>query len=308
MLSALAFAALIQSAPVSEDIFILAEPAPLHGTLLTPAETRAAAIIVPGSGPTDRNGVAAIINLRAAPYRMLAEALAERGVATLRIDKRGIGASGAAMADQTNLRFDHYVSDVRDWAADLAVRTGQDCVWIIGHSEGGLVALEAAAGNNAICGLVLISTPGRQPGVSLREQLEAGIPPGDLQDEALQMVESLENGQTATPPAALTALFHPSVQPYLISYLTRDPARFIADYDQPTLIVHGETDLQVVESDADGLAAAQPGASRIDIPGMNHVMKAAPEDRAGNIAVYADPDAPLAEGLADAVAAFIVEN
>jgi uncharacterized protein len=308
MLSAIVLAALIQSAPESEDIFILSEPAPLHGTVLTPVDARAAAIIVPGSGPANRDGVAPIVGLRAAPYRMLAEALAERGVATLRIDKRGIGASAAAMPDQSNLRFEHYVSDVRDWAAELAARTGRDCVWIIGHSEGGLVALEAAAGNDAVCGLVLISTPGRRPGVALREQLEAGLPAGDLRDAAMQMVESLENGQTAAAPPALNALFHESVQPYLISYLARDPARLIADYDQPTLIVHGETDLQVVEADADGLSAAQPGAARVDIPGMNHVLKVAPADRAGNIAVYADPDAPLAEGLADGVAAFILEN
>ena len=224
MLSALALAALIQSAPVSEDIFILSEPAPLHGTLLTPAETHAAAVLIPGSGPTDRDGNQ-MPAVQAATLRLLAEALAEDGIATVRIDKRGVGASAMAARSEDALRFDHMAEDARAWAADLAQRTGQDCVWLMGHSEGGLVAQVAAADNPQVCGVVLLASAGRPAADVVREQL-----------------------------------------------------------------------------------AALPNAERLDLEGVNHVLKNAPDDRIGNIAVYADPDAPLAEGLADGVAAFILGN
>jgi len=305
MLSAIALAALIQAAPVSEDIFILSDPAPLHGTLLTPAETRAAAVLIPGSGPTDRNGNQPP-HVQAATLRLLAEGLAGHGIATVRIDKRGIGASGAAAFSEDRLRFDHMADDARAWAADLARRTGRDCVWLMGHSEGGLVAQVAAADNPQVCGLVLLASAGRPAADILREQLAAL--PQPLNDQAMHSLAEMEAGRTVDNVPGLEALFRPSVQPYLISWFRHDPGALAAAYDRPILIVHAARDIQVGEADADALSAAQPNARRLDLEGVNHVLKAAPADRAGNIAVYADPDAPLAEGLTDAVAAFVLEN
>jgi uncharacterized protein len=305
MLSAIVLAALIQSAPASEDIFILSEPAPLHGTVLTPPDTRAAAVLIPGSGPTDRNGNQ-MPHVRAATLRLLAEGLAEHGIATVRIDKRGIGASGAALLSEDVLRFDHMADDARAWAADLAQRTGRDCVWLLGHSEGGLVAQVAAADNPQVCGVVLLASAGRPAADILREQLAAL--PQPLNDQAMHGLSEMEAGRTVDNIPGLEGLFRPSVQPYLISWFRHDPGALAAAYDRPIMIVHATHDIQVNEADANALSTAQPNARRLDLEGVNHVLKVAPADRAGNIAVYADPDAPLAEGLADAVAAFILEN
>ena len=305
MLSAVALAALIQSAPVSEDIFILSEPAPLHGTLLTPADTQAAAVLIPGSGPTDRNGNQ-LPAVQAATLRLLAEGLAEHGIATVRIDKRGIGASAMAAYSEDRLRFDHMPEDARSWAADLATRTEQQCVWLMGHSEGGLVAQVAAADNPQVCGVVLLASAGRPAADVVREQLAAL--PQPMNDQAMHALSELEAGRTVEAVPGLEALFRPSVQPYLISWFRHDPRELAAAYDRPMMIVHATHDIQVGAADADALATAQPNARRLDLEGVNHVLKAAPADRAGNIAVYADPDAPLAEGLADAVAAFILAN
>ena len=98
MISLILAAALLTD-PVATPVVLAAEPAPLHGTLLTPAEPRAVAVILPGSGPTDRDGNSPF-GIAAGSYRLLAEGLAEQGVATLRIDKRGIARSAASgMAD-----------------------------------------------------------------------------------------------------------------------------------------------------------------------------------------------------------------
>ena len=307
MLSLILAAALLTD-PVATPVVLPSEPAPLHGTLLTPdGDTRAAALIVPGSGPTDRDGDNPL-GVSAASYRLLAEGLASHGVATLRFDKRGLGQSAAAMVTEETLTFDTYIEDVRAWAGEAARLTGRPCVWLIGHSEGAQIALGAASpANEQVCGLVLLAGTGRPAGVVLREQLEAGLPES-LKAPALETLAELEAGRpVADPPAALHALFRPSVQPYLISWLNLDPAERIAGWDGPVMIGHGSTDIQVGLTDANALAAAQPSARLVVWEGVNHLLKLAPADRAANAATYADPSLPLAPGVVDDIAAFILE-
>lgn len=302
---AVALAAL--AAPVSTEIVLPSQPAPLHGTLLTPPGASAVAVILPGSGPTDRDGNSPM-GVAAGTYRLLAEGLADQGIATLRIDKRGIAASAAAGPAEADLRFDAYAADARAWAAEAAARAGKPCAWLIGHSEGALVALKAVAGgDDKVCGLVLLSGAGRPAGVVLREQLTAL--PDPLKTQAYDALTELEAGRTvAEPPAALAALFRPSVQPYLISWLPLDPAMLLAAYDGPVFIGQGTTDIQVGVIDAQALAAADPDATLKLWDGVNHVLKTAPADRADNLATYADPDLPLAPGVTQDVAAFIRTN
>lgn len=308
----LTLAAALLLSPVSTPVELPSSPAPLHGTLLSPeGQTRAAAVIIPGSGPTDRNGNSPQFGIQAATYRLLAEGLAERGVATVRIDKRGIGASAAAGASEADLRFSTYAEDARAWAAETATKTGRPCAWLIGHSEGALVALAAVAakpdgeGDDKVCGLVLLSGAGRPAGVVLREQLAAL--PEPLKTEAYAAVEELEAGRTvADPPASLAALFRPSVQPYLISWLALDPAKLAAAYDGPLFIGQGTTDIQVTLADAEALKTAQPRAQLAIWDGVNHVLKVAPAERAANIATYMDPALPLAPGVVEAVADFVL--
>jgi pimeloyl-ACP methyl ester carboxylesterase len=301
-------AALLTTGPVETAVTLPAEPAPLHGTLLAPEGTaRAVAVILPGSGPTDRDGNSPQFGLSAQPYRLLAQGLADRGIATVRIDKRGIGESAAAGPAEADLRFTAYVDDARAWAAEAADRTGRPCAWLVGHSEGALIALAAADGHeDRICGLVLLSGAGRPAGAVLREQL-AGLPE-PMKAQAFHALAELEAGRTVsdTPPA-LAALFRPSVQPYLISWLALDPTALIAAWDGPVMIGQGTTDVQVGVADAEAMAAAQPDARLVLWDGVNHVLKTAPADRAGNLATYTDPTLPLAPGVVEDVAGYILQ-
>ena len=310
----LTLAATLLLSPVSTPVELASSPAPLHGSLLTPeSHTRAAAVILPGSGPTDRDGNSAQFGIRAGTYRLLAEGLAQRGVASIRIDKRGIGESAAAGPAEADLRFSAYADDARAWAAEAAAKTGQPCAWLIGHSEGALVALAAVApnrsgeGDDKVCGLVLLSGAGRPAGVVLREQLAAL--PEPLKTRAYDALAELEAGRTvADPPAELAALFRPSVQRYLISWLALDPAKLAAAYDGPIFVGQGATDIQVTVVDAQAIKAAQPRATLVVWDGVNHVLKTAPADRAANVATYMDPALPLAPGVVEAVADFVLKT
>ncbi|MDO9588395.1 MAG: alpha/beta fold hydrolase [Brevundimonas sp.] len=305
MLSLILVAALF--GPVATPVTLPSEPAPLHGTLLTPsAETRAAALIIAGSGPTDRDGNSGM-GVSASSYRLLAEGLAAHGVATVRTDKRGVGESAAALTSEAGLVFTDYADDARAWAAEAARLTGQPCAWLIGHSEGALVALAAVAGgDDAVCGLVLLSGAGRPIGAVLREQLANA--PEPFLSQSLAILAELEAGRPVTEvPPQLAALFRPSVQPYMISWLPLDPTEMVAAYGGPVMIGHGAIDIQVGLPDARAMAAARPDARLVIWEGVNHVLKVAPADRAGNIAAYRDPNLPLAPGVADDVAGFILQ-
>ncbi|HYD26284.1 alpha/beta hydrolase [Brevundimonas sp.] len=306
MLSLILAAALL-SDPVSAPVTLPSEPAPLHGALLAPeGGARAAALIIAGSGPTDRDGNSPL-GVSASSYRLLAEGLAGHGVATVRTDKRGIGESASALTSEADLKFTDYADDARAWAAETARLTGQPCAWLIGHSEGALVALVAAGeADDAVCGLVLLSGAGRPIGAVLREQL-AGVPE-PLLGQALAILAELEAGRpVAEIPPQLVALFRPSVQPYMISWLPLDPAALVTAYEGPVMIGQGTTDIQVSVADAEALAAARPDAALKIWEGVNHLLKVAPADRAANAATYSNPDLPLAPGVVDDIAGFILQ-
>lgn len=305
MLSLAIAAALSLSSQSETNVTLPAQPAPILGTMLTPeGETRAAAVIIAGSGPTDRNGNSPL-GVSASTYLLLANGLAEKGIATVRYDKRGVAASVFAGLSEEDLRFDMYVDDARAWAGEAVRLTGKSCVWLIGHSEGSLIALAAAQDNDQVCGVVSLSGAGRTGPVVLSEQLRAGLPE-PLLTQALHAIDELAAGRTTDNVPGLESLFRPSVQPYLISWFALDPQVLANSYGGPLFIGQGSTDFQTRVADAEALKAAQPDADLVIWEGVNHVLKTAPEDRAANAATYADPTLPLAPGVVDDIAEFIL--
>jgi len=295
--------------PTATEISVPGPEGALAGTLLSPAAADAPLVlIVPGSGPTDRDGNNPL-GVAAASYRLLAEALATRGIASARIDKRGMFASKGAIADANAATIGGYADDVAAWARMLTARTGRDCIWVAGHSEGGLVALAAAADRN-VCGLILIASPGRTIDVVIREQLAANPANAPLLADANAALDRLARGERVDVadmhPALAQGLFNPAVQGFLIDMMARDPAAMIAATAKPVLIVSGAKDLQVARANADALKAAQPRAELVVIDGMNHVLKqVAGDDRAANMASYADPALPIDPTLVAQIARFV---
>lgn len=280
----------------------------LSGTFLDLGKKAPIVLIIPGSGPTDRDGNNPL-GVTAAPYRLLAEALAAKDVSSVRIDKRGMFGSKAAVADPNKVTISDYATDVHQWVASIEKRTGNSCVFVLGHSEGALVALAAAQSAKGICGVILVSGAGRKLGDVIRDQLSSNAAFAPELDAAFTALKSLEEGQhvdAAHFDPTLQKLFAPQVQDFLIDMFRQDPPKLAGSLKVPMLIVQGERDIQVSTSDAKALAAAQPKAKLVLLPEMNHVLKdVESDDRALNLAAYSDPSLPVDPGLVDAIVKFV---
>lgn len=263
-----------------------------------------AVLLVAGSGPTDRNGNSRL-GVDADYLKMLAHHLAQADIASLRYDKRGVGGSKALVTSESALRFSDFVSDAQTWRNWLHDQQDIACVFLLGHSEGGMIATLVAEKSEP-AGLVLVMSPGRTFGAVLHTQLSHIPLSKPLRTEALSILKMLESGQQVTKvDPKLNNIFRPSVQPYLLSILDIDPAKELATLTSPVLLVSGGQDLQVSAADFSALKKARPDAQAIRIPKMNHVMKDVDGDRKANLAAYRNPDLPLSPELATAVTKFI---
>jgi alpha-beta hydrolase superfamily lysophospholipase len=269
----------------------------LHGTFMQPANRAPpgpAVLIIAGSGPTDRNGNGP--GLSTDTYKLLAEGFAAHGIRSLRYDKRGIGESRAMVAREEEARFTHFVDDAIAAIKALSARADVSKVIVAGHSEGALIAILAAQKND-LAGVILLAATGRPLAAVLRDQLRAGLPE-PLRTDALNILDRLSAGERVEQiRPELNSLFRPSVQPFLMSLISIDPAEELKSLKTPVLLVQAGRDLQIQRSDFDALTKARPDIRTIMLPQANHTLKVAPEDRAGNIALYTNRRAPLDPGL-----------
>jgi pimeloyl-ACP methyl ester carboxylesterase len=264
------------------------------------------AVIIAGSGPTDRDGNS-VQGLQTDAYKQLAQALSDLGIASVRYDKRGIGGSADLGKDETQLTIEHFAKDAQALAAWARQLPNVGPIVLIGHSEGGVLALMAAK-PAAAKGVVLLSTPGRPLGQILRDQLaRPGLPP-ELRAEASEIIAALERGEEVkTVRTDLEPLFRSSVQPFLRSWIKTDPAQLLRGLDMPVLVIGGGRDIQIGRADFDALASARANVKSTWYPGMGHTLKLVGEDLQSQGRAYMDPTLVLADGLADDVARFIHE-
>lgn len=284
------------------------------GTLLVPAGSGPfpAVVLIAGSGVPDRDGNAPP-TIHANSQKLLAEALAERGIASLRYDK--IFSGKARLADLATIReedltFDRVVADAAKAVQWLAQQPRIGRIVVVGHSEGAMAA-PFVARRVDVAGLVLLASPGRPMAEVLKQQLRrnsANTP--QVLAEGDGIIASLAAGERVpadkVPPYYLS-LFRPSVQPYLISWLSIDTAAEILKAKQPFLIVMGGRDVQVTAEDVEAFRRAVPSDRLRVLATMNHPLKDVSEAQSDNMAAYSDPSRPLAAGLVDAVADFVTQ-
>lgn len=274
----------------------------ISGTLTVPDSVKGkipVALIIAGSGPTDRNGNNPMMKNES--LKLLAHGLASHKIASLRFDKRGIGASRAAGKTEADLRFEDYINDAGSWIDTLKKDHRFTKVIVAGHSEGSLIGMIAA--HKKADGFISIAGAGRSADKILKEQLAAQ--PAMVKDSSYPIIDSLVLGKTVqNVPKMLFALFRPGVQPYMISWFHYDPQTEIKKLTIPVLILQGTNDLQVTVDDANLLSKSHPKAQLVLIKNMNHVFRIVEGDRKANLATYITAD-PISTELITTIAAFV---
>ena len=122
-------------------------------------------------------------------------------------------------------------------------------------------------------------------------------------------LDTLASGDTLKEvPDYLTNMFHPNIQPFLISWMKYDPAKEAKNLKVPLLIINGTTDVQVQVSEAEMLHKAKPEASYAIIKNMNHILKFTKlKSGLEQLELYSNPDLPLHQKLAKPILKFLEE-
>lgn len=282
------------------------------------------ALIVSGSGPTDRDGNSpprpdADTNLN------LSRVLAEAGVASLRYDKYGSGAEGPPSDSAEGEAVDPRVFDEQVAAAyaELVAQPEVDPerVVVVGHSEGALYALRAhelIGDGHPPPALVLAAPPGDRYLDLVDRQLTEQVRTAEAREqvgetEAVRMLHEARVGRAAiragrpltdTGVSGVSAIYSPVNEDFLAYMDSFDPVDLAAELpeDTPVLVLWGEQDAQVVREDVDRLMTGLDDADRVDIPDTDHILRRQ-EDEPG--AAVLDPDRPFAEEVGPALEEFL---
>lgn len=276
----------------------------ISGTLAMPKSATGkipVVIIIPGSGPVDRDGNSAKTGIATNTYKLIAEGLGKNGIASLRYDKRGVGESVTTEKEE-NMHFDDGIDDAYTLINLLSEDKRFSKIILSGHSEGSLVGILAGTNEN-VKGLISIAGAGTRADEILTEQMKAQ--PEYFARGVKKMLDSLRRGKIdKNVDPALYSIARPSIQPYLMTWCRFDPAKEIKQVKVPVLVIHGTTDLQVNVSNAEKLRKSKTTTVLL-INGMNHVLKEAPIDREKNLATYKQPELPLKPELITGMVDFI---
>ena len=266
----------------AEEVTVRAGGHTLAGTLLIPRSGRApypAALTITGSGQQTRDSAIPIAGLEEyAPFRQIAESLATRGIAVLRVDDRGVGGStgAATLEDATSSSF---ADDVRAQLRFLRARNDIDGarIALIGHSEGALIAPMVGASDSTVAALVLIAGTATRGDSVLREQLEDVLARDTARSEEEKSQARVQQRETLQRIVSGETVPGISGATWLREFIAYDPLPTISKVRQPVLIVQGEHDRQVLPHHARAIAAAleAAGNQRTELrifPGLNHLL------------------------------------
>ena len=274
----------------------------VEGTLLLPAKkSKTVAIIIPGSGPTDRDGNQNFMKNNS--LKFLAEDLTTQGIATFRYDKRALTLLKKGKLDEKSIRFDDFVADAKYVVRYMKLRRHFEKVYIIGHSQGALVGMLAA--NENVDGYISLAGPGQTIDKTILDQL-GQMNSAELTESAKKTLAIMKTGKVDKNfNPGLANIFNLGVQPFMISWMKHDPCAIIKNLNIPTLIINGSKDLQIPTKEAELLKEAKPKAQYEIIEKMNHVLKTVEGDDQENAKTYNLPRLKNDATLAGIITSFI---
>ena len=259
-------------------------------------------LIIGDAGPTDRDGNNAKAGIAGNTYKLLANDLGVKGIATLRYDKRLVGAS-ESRTKESQLHFEDYGDDAVSLINSLVDDQRFSKIVLFGHGEGSLVAMLASV-DQPVKGIIVTEGVADRGETILFDEMKPRSKL--LNEEFKRIMDSLKKGKTTDNiDPSLYFIIRPSVQPFLMTWCRYDPVRGIKSLKNPILIIQGTTDLQVPVSNGERLKKAKSEAALLMIKDMNHILKEAPADPDQNRATYDKPDLPLKPELIAGMVTFI---
>ena len=259
----------------------------LEGSLMVPAGEAPfpAALLIPGSGPVDRDSNHPRMPLEVT--KQLAQALAEAGIASLRYDKRSVGASAEA-GDWRRFGFHDRIDEARNGLAALRGRAEVDghAVFVVGHSEGALDAAALAASDDQLAGVVLLSTsasPGEDVLVWQGEQIAPGLPaPIRLMlkvmrtDVVSKVKQNHAKIKATTTDVARIGGAKINAR-WMREFMAHDPRSDLSRITVPVLAITGSKDLQVNAADLDVVERHVQGPVETYVaPDVTHLLRRQP--------------------------------
>lgn len=274
----------------------------IDGTLIVPETTEKIplAIIIGGSGPTDRNGNQQMMVNNS--LRFLAEGLYEKNIASFRYDKRIVKQMKQHAVNEKEIRFGDFINDAAAVLAYFKKDERFSKIYIIGHSQGSLVGMIAA--QNGADGFVSIAGAGQEIDDVIIDQLTKQAP--GLVDNARTAFDDLRaNGVAYNYSEGIASIFRKEIQPFILTWMQFDPKIEIAKLDIPVLIINGDKDIQVLVSEAELLKEAKPDAEFKIIANMNHIFKHIEGNDLENSKSYNIYNLPVISELITTIADFI---
>lgn len=278
----------------------------IDGTLLEPQQnSKTLAILIAGSGPTNRDGNSSIGKNNS--LKMLAQHLADQGIASFRYDKRILKLMRENKLNQSKLRFEDFVRDAADVVNYFKLYNTADYDFdkfvLIGHSQGALVA-QLASLRTAVTGLVLVCGTSKPIGEILVEQVGKQAP--FLVNDLKTSLDSISTvGYVNKINPLLNSLLYKDVQPFLKSWMTYDPSEIAKKIEEPTLAIGGTTDIQVPAEEAQVLAGHLQNGKYAIIEHMNHVLKTVNDMGLENQKSYTNPSLALSSEFKAEISTFI---
>lgn len=273
----------------------------IDGTILLPNDiiNPPLAIIIAGSGPTDRNGNQNFMKNNS--LKKLSESLSNEGIATFRYDKRIVKQIRKGNVDP-NIMFDDFVTDAISVLNYFKKSNSFNTIHIIGHSQGSLVGMIAA--KEGVDGFISLAGAGKSIDKVIIDQIEKTAPM--FKEDTERVFSILKEGKTTDDfPPALASIFNKGVQPFMSNWMKYDPQLEIKELSVPILLINGTQDLQVVPEEAKLLKSANENAQLEIIDNMNHILVSIEGDNLDNSKSYNDPMREITPKLIEVIVKFI---
>jgi len=289
----------------TEELIIktLTDSISIDGTLLLANKTRKTplAIIIQGSGPTDRNGNQS--NLENNSLKFLAEGLYQNNISSFRYDKRMVKLVLEGKFKESDVDFNDFIADATSVIEYFNNDQRFYKIIIIGHSQGSLVGMIASKGRADA--FISLAGAGQEIDDVIVDQIAKQAP--IFKENARQAFDELRsNGVTRNYDPNLASIFRPSIQLFLLSWMQYNPQEELKKLAIPILIINGDNDLQVQISEAEKLKQAKPSAQLEIIPSMNHILKEIKGDITENHQSYTLENIPISPKLIATISTFIL--